>query len=83
VKFTLRTALSTLALLLPGLGQAQAPQTFEVVSVKRSNSADDRTASVVQPGGRYSATNVTMRMLVKTAYGVHDDQIVGGPDCSG
>ena len=79
--FTGHTALATLLLLWPpGLGQAQAPQTFEVVSVKRSHAADDRTASMVQPGGRYRATNVTLRMLVKTAYGVHDDQVVGGPD---
>jgi uncharacterized protein (TIGR03435 family) len=61
-------------------GQTPSAQAFEVVSVKPSNAADDRTASVVQPGGRYTATNVTLRMLVKTAYGVHDDQIVGGPD---
>jgi uncharacterized protein DUF3738 len=82
VTFTGHTALSALVLLLwpPGLGQAQPPQTFEVVSVKRSHAADDRTASMVQPGGRYRATNVTLRMLVKTAYGVHDDQVVGGPD---
>jgi|GEM_PF-4131850 len=51
---------------------------FEVVSVKRNVSGDQRSSSIVQPGGRYSATNMTLRMLVKTAYGVHDDQIVGG-----
>ena len=33
----------------------------------------------MQPGGRYTATNVTLRMLVKTAYSLHDDQVVGGP----
>jgi uncharacterized protein (TIGR03435 family) len=37
------------------------------------------SASFVQPGGRYTATNVTLRMLVKTAYSLHDDQIIGGP----
>jgi len=52
---------------------------FEVVSVKRNVSGDQRSSSIVQPGGRYSATNMTLGMLVKTAYGVHDDQIVGGP----
>jgi uncharacterized protein (TIGR03435 family) len=61
------------------LAQPQDAPSFEVVSVKPSNAGDDRTASFVQPGGRYTATNVTLRMLVKTAYGLHDDQIVGGP----
>jgi uncharacterized protein (TIGR03435 family) len=67
----------------PLSGQANQAPTFEVVSVKPSNAVDDRTASFVQPGGRYTATNVTLRMLVKTAYGVHDDQVVGGPDWIG
>jgi uncharacterized protein (TIGR03435 family) len=53
---------------------------FEVISVKPSSAGDDRTASFVQPGGRYTATNVTLRMLVKTAHGVHDDQVIGGPE---
>ena len=75
-------SLTSLALLLWSAvsGQAQAPQTFEVVSIKPSNAVDERTSSMVQPGGRYTATNVTLKMLVKTAYGVHDDQVVGGPD---
>jgi len=53
---------------------------FDVVSVKRNVSGDQASSSIVQPGGRYSATNMTLRMLVKTAYGVHDDQIAGAPN---
>jgi uncharacterized protein (TIGR03435 family) len=78
-----RTALSALALMscvCVVSGHAQDNQAFEVVSVKPSNSGNDQTASLVQPGGRYTAVNVTLRMLVKTAYGVHDDQVVGGPE---
>ena len=41
---------------------------FEVVSVKRNVSGDQASSSIVQPGGRYSATNMTLRMLMKTAY---------------
>jgi uncharacterized protein (TIGR03435 family) len=52
---------------------------FEVVSVKSNVSGDTRTSSIVTPSARYTATNVTLRMLIKTAYQVHDDQIVGGP----
>jgi uncharacterized protein (TIGR03435 family) len=64
-----------------GLLTAQSPDTgaFEVVSVKPNASGDERTSSIVMPGARYTATNVTLRMLIKTAYQVHDDQIVGGP----
>src|SRR6266545_951517 len=58
---------------------AQEPA-FDVVSVKPNVSGDARSASYVQPGGRYTASNATVRMLIKTAYSVHDDQIVGGPE---
>jgi uncharacterized protein (TIGR03435 family) len=60
---------------------AQAPPipAFDVASVKANHSGDEESASFVQPGGRYTATNVTVRMLVKSAYGLHDDQLVGGP----
>src|SRR5262245_21633878 len=52
---------------------------FEVVSVKPNASGDANSTSIVQPGARYTATNATLRTLIKTAYQVHDDQIVGGP----
>jgi len=64
----------------PFSAQPQDALAFDVVSVKPSNAGDDRTSSIVQPGGRYTANNVTLRALMKTAYGVHDDQIVGGPE---
>jgi uncharacterized protein (TIGR03435 family) len=60
---------------------AQSPDnpTFDVASVKSNHSGDEESASFVQPGGRYTATNVTLRTLVKSAYGLHDHQLVGGP----
>src|SRR4030095_14560884 len=59
-------------------GQAQNAPAFDVVSVKPSDAPNEQTASFVQPGARYTAINMTLRMLVKTAYGVHDDQVAGG-----
>ena len=59
--------------------QSAATPAFDVASVKPSQSHDEQSASFVQPGGRYIATNVTLRMLVKSAYGLHEDQLVGGP----
>jgi uncharacterized protein (TIGR03435 family) len=79
-----RSSLIALALLFSSVasfsGQRQDTPAFDVVSVKPNNAGNDQTASYVQPGARYTAINVTLRMLVKTAYGVHDDQIVGGPE---
>ena len=60
---------------------AQTPgvPAFEVATIRQNVSGAEATASYVQPGGRYTATNVTLRMLMKTAYQVHDTQIVDGP----
>ena len=78
------TAAAALCLAMSAVTTAIAQsQAFDVVSVKPNVSGDERSASYVQPGGRYTASNATVRMLIKTAYGVHDDQIVGGPDWIG
>jgi bla regulator protein blaR1 len=60
-------------------GQAPPPQ-FEVASVKPNKSGDGRMMLGVQPGGRFTATNVALRMLIRNAYQLQDFQIVGGPD---
>lgn len=53
---------------LPALAQAQA---FEVVSIKPNRSQDFRSMRFrVLPGGRISATNLPVRMLVVFAYDV-------------
>src|SRR5262249_20606157 len=56
-------------------GRAQAPATgpaFEVASVKPNKSGDGRVLFSVQPGGRFTATNVTVRMLIRNAYQLQD-----------
>jgi len=62
---------------------AQTPQSapapaFEVASIKPNNSGDGRVMMQVQPG-RYQATNVTLRLLIRNAYQLQDFQITGGP----
>jgi len=52
---------------------------FEVASVKLHTSSDQRVMMVAQPGGRFVAQNIPLRMLIRTAYQLQDDQIVGGP----
>jgi uncharacterized protein (TIGR03435 family) len=71
----------------PSSGQAQPtvtpqlqPAEFEVASVKPHTSADPRTMMVAQPGGRFVAVNVPLRHVIRVAFQLQDDQIVGGPD---
>jgi uncharacterized protein (TIGR03435 family) len=52
--------------------------TFEVASIKPNASADNGVFFTYQ-GGRLSAKNVTLRVLIRHSYGVHDSQIMGGP----
>ena len=52
--------------------------TFEVASIKPNNSGDGRVMMQNQPG-RFTATNVTLRLLIRNAYQLQDFQITGGP----
>lgn len=63
---------------------AFADARFEVASVKKSTEDDARGFSLLfQPGGRFGATNVTLRMLITAAYGnrvpLQRFQLTGGP----
>ena len=58
---------------------AQSAQ-FEVASVKLHTSDDPSVYMVGQPNGRFVAANIPLRLLIRTAYQIQDDQIVGGPD---
>ena len=72
---------AALALTLPAV--AQSPS-FEVASVKPSNpnpAGPLGAAPMVLPAlGRLTAQNITLRMLVMTAYQRQPFQIAGGPD---
>jgi uncharacterized protein (TIGR03435 family) len=60
---------------------AQPPETgpaFEVASIKANTSGDGRVMLQNQPG-RFVATNVTPRLLIRNAYQLQDFQITGGP----
>jgi uncharacterized protein (TIGR03435 family) len=58
---------------------AQSPQ-FEVASVKPNTSGTGFINMSVQPGGRYTAINVPLRLLILNAYRVQENQLVGAPD---
>lgn len=53
---------------------------FEVASIKQNKSGDDRIALTYTPDG-FIAVNVTVRSLVRFAYGpIEDTRIIGGSD---
>jgi uncharacterized protein (TIGR03435 family) len=56
-----------------------AQPTFDVASVKPHLSGESQSM-VAQPGGRFVATNVPLRLLIRTAYQLQDDQISGEPE---
>ena len=58
---------------------AQPGPTFEVASVKPNTSGTRNVMIEPITGGRFRAANVTLGILVGTAYDVEDFQISGGP----
>src|SRR5215467_2236929 len=66
-----------------GAVRAQAPLSFDAASVKLNTSADWRKSIGPAPGGRFVATNNTLRDLIPFAFGVPQQmagiRIIGGP----
>lgn len=61
-------------------GQTATPlPEFEAVSIKPNKSGDVRSAMHPSPGGRFTATNITVKMLIEWAYGVREFQLSGEP----
>lgn len=79
---TLVLAATSVSLLAQAPPQAPAAKTFEVASVKPSNPNPTGplggTPMVLPALGRLTAQNVTLRMLVMTAYNKQPFEIVGG-----
>ena len=63
---------------------AQAPvaarPAFEVASIKPNKTGSGPVRIGIQPGGRFTATNVALRDLIRTSYQLQNFQIAGGPD---
>jgi uncharacterized protein (TIGR03435 family) len=57
----------------------QSPQAFEVASVKPSRSDRAESNFDSRAGGRLTATNVSLRELIRLAFGVRDYQIARAP----
>jgi uncharacterized protein (TIGR03435 family) len=63
-----------------GAPAVSGPQSFEVASVKENKSGEGFVRFGVQPGGRFTATNVTLRELIRTAYQLQNFQLVDVPN---
>jgi uncharacterized protein (TIGR03435 family) len=75
-----RTIFLLFALSLSAPPAPAQPPAFEVASVKPNKSGDIQALMFPQPGGRFTATNVTLRALIIGAYHLQDSQLSGGPD---
>jgi uncharacterized protein (TIGR03435 family) len=53
---------------------------FEVASVRPNTSGDNKVNIGIQPGGRVTAVNVPLVMIIRNAYQLQDNQLVGAPD---
>jgi uncharacterized protein (TIGR03435 family) len=53
---------------------------FEVATVKPNNSGEQGASLGPRPGGRLNGTNQTIRNLIRNAFNVQPNQIIGGPD---
>jgi uncharacterized protein (TIGR03435 family) len=72
-----------LTVAIPSLIFCQTPgesrPSFEVASVKPNASGQNMISIGIQPGGRFVATGVPLKMLITQAYRIRDFQIIGGP----
>ncbi len=72
-------ALAGIALALAPGSRAQQAEGFEVASIKPSRSSSAESNLDSAPGGRLTATNITVRELIRLAYGVKDYQVEHAP----
>ena len=66
---------------LLAVGQEPSPPVvFEVAAVRPNKSGQIAAQIEEPPGGRYIATNASLRILILRAYEIPDSQLVGAPD---
>ena len=53
---------------------------FEVATVRPNKSGEQGASLGPRPGGRLIGTNQTLRNLIRNAFNVQPDQLIGGPD---
>lgn len=81
----MNTCYTTIAIALCAIAGplAQAPPTFDVVSIKPNTSGEAMNRIAIEPGGRYRWTNTTLQQLIGMSYqrrGFDVREIIGGPE---
>ena len=71
--------LSSVVAGLHAQNSGQRPRSFEVASIRPNKSGSGRVSGDLSPTGRVTLTNVTVRELIRDAFGLRDVQLVGGP----
>jgi hypothetical protein len=66
-------------MLLSGISANAADETFEAASIKPNNSGSEAIRIMPLAGGRFTATNVSLGILVSVAYDIRGFQISGLP----
>jgi uncharacterized protein (TIGR03435 family) len=77
-----RLALAMAFLPLTLSAQSTPPPSFEVASIRVNRDVSDRPTlmrAILQPGGRVSMRNQSLRDVILAAYGVNDRELIGGP----
>jgi uncharacterized protein (TIGR03435 family) len=80
---SLASALCALGCVASVAAQNPAPPSFEAASIKANVSGGPRQGMGTMPGGRVVITNLTLRQIVRNAFGSSDIEVVGGPDWIG
>ena len=79
-------AVATVAVVAPILAQSAPPDStadlpsFEVASIRQNKSGEFVGRFGYEPGGQLVVVNNALRNLIRSAYGLQNYQILGGPD---
>lgn len=68
-----------MALALVCLALGQAGISFEAAAIHPNPSGNEGSLVDLEPTGRFTVKNSTLKTLIRAAYGVQNDQIIGGP----
>jgi uncharacterized protein (TIGR03435 family) len=75
----LAAIIATAGLALSQAARAQSPPAFEVASIRRNLGVGVNTGIAVS-GGRLTATNASVKTLIRNAYGILSFQLTAGPN---
>ena len=59
---------------------AEPRPTFEVASIRLNTSGTNQVSMGTQRGGRFTAVNMPLALILKSAYRLQESQLIGAPD---